>query len=1232
MKKVVLKRKTVSLIIIGILLPVIIFSVWSVVGRHKARAAARKVHYNFAVVLKEKAKIYAEKEEKQLAVLFALNSMLYQAKAQRYLSMKDIPLPVEISERLSKFPANYSEKNIEQLLKTVETQTGLVLDGGTPVEAHIYYSLDLEYYKNSKYGNALDAYKAAENYYTSGSNYLKNREYNKAVTAFNKALKIRPGFTQALNELGWAYYLKGDKGTSETFFEKVKEWDPAYYRRWNPGKWNDLGNAQSRRGNFEKAVNAYRRAIRIDPRNYPAWTNLCRAYIKNEKYGQAVDAFLELEAIKPEDPSVFHDIENTVLKKKKYDNLIAFYGVLLEKKPDYSDAWNRIGEIYRTFKEDYPKAIKAFRKVLEINPGSKEALNALGWCYYITGDIEASGQIYKRASRLDSGYFREWNAGAWADLGSAYEEKKEYAKAIDAYNKAIRIEPGYYPSWKKLADLYRYKKNDPARAIDTCKRAIKTDRRNHRGWYNLGEIYFDNGEFDKAIYSFKQALKIEPGAYDAWAGLGRVYWNKGELVNAVRNFKKAVEINAGLWDTWRSLGTIYLERKQFDEAVIAFKAMTGIEGGRAGMQTAVSWLFLGDAYYKIRAYQKAIGAYKQAIKISPDFFLPRENIIRIYINTKEPGKAVQAFLQLKKIKKHLPFGLDEIDKLFIKQEAYDQAVTFYKILLEKTADDYRAWCKLGNIYSLYKKDYREAILAFYNALKIREDAKCALDGLGWTYHLIGHYRKSIDVYKKAIEQAPAWSMEWKSKISYNLAVERSVDGQYDGAIDAFITSVELYPQFDQAWLRLAEEYQAKNKGTVTYKGEPWDLYFHNADLRRVLIFFARQTGLNLVIDREVKGKITCQLDRFKWDKALDLFLKINDCDMCSVGNILRVGNTEIIKTYSKNRRVKDIKTFTGESLDLSFTGDDINFVLQALAARLRLKIVVDPGINRHITCQLYQVPWDLALDVLMEENHLACFRIGSLLRIGKKAVIKKMSDSQEGLLDILRSLLELDPRQVNYKDANEKTLLFTAAKKGYAKLVRYLISMGADVRARDRWRFTPLHDAGTREVARILIANGADLHARSRTGATPLQTAAFGLRTDVARYLANRGAKTDIFLDAAMGRIMQVRETIGKYPWLVNKAEADGWTPLHHAAAAGRYKTSAFLISRGANINAVSQKGETPLHAAVSRGNERMVKLLIMKGAHVNPRNNYGHTPFKIAKNNGNKKIAMFLQRHGGHE
>jgi ankyrin repeat protein len=72
---------------------------------------------------------------------------------------------------------------------------------------------------------------------------------------------------------------------------------------------------------------------------------------------------------------------------------------------------------------------------------------------------------------------------------------------------------------------------------------------------------------------------------------------------------------------------------------------------------------------------------------------------------------------------------------------------------------------------------------------------------------------------------------------------------------------------------------------------------------------------------------------------------------------------------------------------------------------------------------------------------------------------------------------------------------------------------------------TPLHFARSREIANLLIEAGADLDARDLDHrSTPAQWMLGDERTDVARYLVERGATADIFLAAALGLADRARE------------------------------------------------------------------------------------------------------------
>ena len=249
-----LKQKIIIASFIIILVLITIFIIRILEERHKAEIKAKEANFSFAKLLKEKAKISAENQQWQLVKLFTVNSMVYQAKAQQFIPMEDIKITPELQHSelnylTYMYRTSYSLEEVRGLLKEVEQQTGLVLDGAAPVSTDIYYSLDLDYYKNSgKYNSAVEAYNAANDFYNSGSNHLEQQNYPEAIANFTRTLKIRPHVKEALNKLGWAYILNGDKGKSKKIYKKAKKLDLDYYIKWNSKQWADLGDRQKNNG------------------------------------------------------------------------------------------------------------------------------------------------------------------------------------------------------------------------------------------------------------------------------------------------------------------------------------------------------------------------------------------------------------------------------------------------------------------------------------------------------------------------------------------------------------------------------------------------------------------------------------------------------------------------------------------------------------------------------------------------------------------------------------------------------------------------------------------------------------------------------------------------------------------------------------------------------------------------------------------------------------------------
>ncbi len=150
-------------------------------------------------------------------------------------------------------------------------------------------------------------------------------------------------------------------------------------------------------------------------------------------------------------------------------------------------------------------------------------------------------------------------------------------------------------------------------------------------------------------------------------------------------------------------------------------------------------------------------------------------------------------------------------------------------------------------------------------------------------------------------------------------------------------------------------------------------------------------------------------------------------------------------------------------------------------------------------------------------------------------------------------------------------------------------------------------------------------------GTSAVMLATYYGRKELADILLQNGAEEDIYVAAARGNVVRVRELLDGRPELLNSFAPDGHVPLGLAAFFGQRAVVELLLERGAQVNVPSKNAQkvTPLHGAVSRGDIALAKLLLDKSAQVNARQERGFTPIFSAAGSGNIELMEMLVKHG---
>ena len=108
--------------------------------------------------------------------------------------------------------------------------------------------------------------------------------------------------------------------------------------------------------------------------------------------------------------------------------------------------------------------------------------------------------------------------------------------------------------------------------------------------------------------------------------------------------------------------------------------------------------------------------------------------------------------------------------------------------------------------------------------------------------------------------------------------------------------------------------------------------------------------------------------------------------------------------------------FSGDPYDFSFKNADISNILKFISKITGLNMVIDPDVTGRFTCELVQVPWDQALELVLKVNGLDMVQEGNILRIGKVEKLAQESKRRQELREAreMEGNLEVSTRTLSY--------------------------------------------------------------------------------------------------------------------------------------------------------------------------------------------------------------------------
>jgi len=310
----------------------------------------------------------------------------------------------------------------------------------------------------------------------SGVCYKSIGELTDAVKSFEKAIAIKPNFTDAYYNLGITFQELNMLEAAVKNYEKALEIQPKYAIVHN-----NLGIVFKELGQIHDSIRSYEKAI----------------------------------ASQPDFPEAHNNLGNAFRENGQLDEAIKFYEKAIALNSEFSDAYNNVG--IALFELGQPNdAIKFYEKALEIEPSYTEVYNNLGNALKETGQQDNAVKSYEAAIALQSDY-----ADAHYNLGVIFQDLDKLEDAVRSYKASIFFQSDYVDAHYNLGILF-LETSQLEMAIKSLEMAIIINPENAETHKYLGNTFQANGQLDEAMKCYEKVLSIKPDHADAHRNLSTV--------------------------------------------------------------------------------------------------------------------------------------------------------------------------------------------------------------------------------------------------------------------------------------------------------------------------------------------------------------------------------------------------------------------------------------------------------------------------------------------------------------------------------------------------------------------------------------------------------------------------------------------------------------------------------------------------------------------------------------
>jgi len=463
-----------------------------------------------------------------------------------------------------------------------------------------------------------------QGYYAEGLAYRGLRQWDSSIASLQRAVRLGPESYEVRYELG---VVLAEAGQNEQAIrelqiaEKIRPTAPdphdqlarllaqtgpqelarkehaeyaALISRGDPdaaaGKFNARANELLAAGNARAAADAYRSALRANPKNPQLHYNLSLAL---DQLGDRATERQELEKA-------------------------------IQLDPELAVAHNQLG-VLDLQSNRTSEAEQEFKKAIAGDPRYAEAQNNLGVLYSREGKDQDAATLYQQAIDSDPKY-----AKALVNLGLLLAQHGQVAQGEQQLRAAIQINPSDPAAYTALG-MIQGKSGRGGEAVESFRKVVALQPESADAHLNLGIALVDQYDRSGGFKEFQQAARLAPQSPAVHYNLGRFFFETAKYEDARKELEEAVRLDSSYAP---ALYFLALEAKQDNDlprSTELFEKLLSLQPGNPDAQ-----FLLGQNLEHQGNSSEAMAHWKLALQADPNYSQALYNLARALKKTNDP--------------------------------------------------------------------------------------------------------------------------------------------------------------------------------------------------------------------------------------------------------------------------------------------------------------------------------------------------------------------------------------------------------------------------------------------------------------------------------------------------------------------------------------------------------------------------------------------------------------------